>query len=58
MTTNAGSGHNGGSLSAAEILVTLYLGRYRDGTRIINQTPLDPNWLDRTRVILSEAHIY
>ncbi|MFH1776245.1 MAG: transketolase C-terminal domain-containing protein [Candidatus Omnitrophota bacterium] len=57
MINIAGSGHPGGSLSAAEILVTLYLGRYSDGTRIMNHTPNDPRWPDRDRLVISEGHI-
>ncbi|MDR2108713.1 MAG: transketolase [Coriobacteriales bacterium] len=46
----AGSGHPGGSLSAADILATLYFGdvlRY-DADR--------PDWPDRDRFILSKGH--
>src|SRR5919199_1616299 len=44
-----GSGHMGGSLSAAEIFVTLYLHvlRYRTD---------DPRWPDRDRFVLSKGH--
>src|SRR5918912_693420 len=44
-----GSGHMGGSLSAAELLVTLYFHtlRYRVD---------DPHWPDRDRFILSKGH--
>jgi transketolase len=44
-----GSGHMGGSLSAAEIFVTLYLHvlRYRTD---------DPKWPDRDRFVLSKGH--
>jgi len=50
MTTEAGSGHPSSSLSAVELLVTLYFGgflRYRPG---------EPGWPDRDRFILSKGH--
>jgi transketolase len=49
MTGKAGSGHPGGSLSAVEILTTLYF-------RVLRHKPLDPQWLDRDRFILSKGH--
>src|SRR5579862_9298798 len=45
----AGSGHPGGSLSAVEIVVTLYF----DVMRI---DPANPKWPDRDRFILSKGH--
>src|SRR5437762_4206846 len=45
----AKSGHPGGSLSAVEILVTLYF----DHLRI---DPKNPKWADRDRFILSNGH--
>lgn len=49
MTHAAGSGHPGGSLSAVEILVSLYFGQMRlDPAR-----PDDPN---RDRFLLSKGH--
>ncbi len=49
MTHAAGSGHPGGSLSAVEILVSLYFGQMRlDPAR-----PDDPNW---DRFLLSKGH--
>ncbi|UCD14944.1 MAG: tetratricopeptide repeat protein, partial [Candidatus Omnitrophota bacterium] len=57
MTATAGSGHPGGSVSAAEIYVTLSLGRYADGTKIANRTPQDHRWHDRDRIVVSEGHI-
>ena len=48
-TTEAGSGHPGGSLSAADILVILYW-------RILRHDPKNPGWPDRDRFILSKGH--
>lgn len=45
----AGSGHPGGSLSAVEILVTLYFYRMK-------HDPKNPSWEDRDRFILSKGH--
>ena len=50
MITRAGSGHPGGSLSATDIVATLYFGdvlRYRADR---------PNWPERDRFILSKGH--
>jgi transketolase len=49
MIHTAGSGHSGGSLSAIEILWTLY-------ARILRLRPDDPHWEDRDRFILSKGH--
>lgn len=49
MTTAAGSGHPGGSLSAADLLATLYF-------RIMNVDPQDPYKEDRDRFVLSKGH--
>lgn len=49
MIANAGSGHPGGSLSAVEILTTLYF-------RILQHDPANPHWPDRDRFILSKGH--
>jgi len=49
MTTAAGSGHPGGSLSCADILAALY-------GRILRHDPANPNWPDRDRFILSKGH--
>lgn len=49
MTGKAGSGHPGGSLSAVEILTTLYF-------RVLRHKPHDPQWPDRDRFILSKGH--
>ncbi len=49
MIFHAGSGHIGGSLSAAEILVSLYYGTMR-------VDPTNPTWPERDRFILSKGH--
>jgi transketolase len=49
MLYRAGSGHTGGSLSAADILVALFFGHMR-------RDPSDACWLDRDRFILSKGH--
>jgi transketolase len=49
MIGKAGSGHPGGSLSAVEIITTLYW-------KIMRHKPADPNWKDRDRFILSKGH--
>ncbi len=45
----AKSGHPGGSLSAVEILVTLYYD-------VMRHDPRNPSWPDRDRFILSKGH--
>ena len=50
MTTNAGSGHVGGSFSLAEITACLYFGE------ILKIAPENPDWEDRDRLILSKGH--
>jgi len=49
MIGKAGSGHPGGSLSAVEILVTLYF-------KILRHDPQNPCWPERDRFILSKGH--
>ena len=49
MICRAGSGHPGGSLSAADILAALYF-------RVLRIDPARPNWEDRDRFILSKGH--
>ena len=49
MTTEAGSGHPGGSLSSADIVVVLYFYK-------MNHNPKKPDWPDRDRFILSKGH--
>ena len=48
-TTVAGSGHPGGSLSAADLMTALFF-------RVMNHNPQDPQWADRDRFILSKGH--
>ena len=49
MIATAGSGHPGGSLSAADIITTLYF-------KIMRHDPQNPQWPDRDRFILSKGH--
>ncbi len=49
MTAAAKSGHPGGSLSAVEILVTLFWD-------VLRHDPANPAWPDRDRIILSKGH--
>jgi transketolase len=49
MTATAGSGHPGGSLSAADIVTALYF-------KIMRHDPRNPRWEDRDRFILSKGH--
>lgn len=49
MTGLAESGHPGGSLSAVEILTTLYFA-------VMNYDPQNPKLLERDRLILSKGH--
>lgn len=51
MVSKAGSGHPGGSLSAAELMVGLYFGD------IIKVDPQNPDWNGRDRFILSKGHV-
>ncbi len=46
----AGSGHPGGSLSAVEIMLSLY-------GYVLNHKPADPLWDGRDRVIISKGHV-
>jgi len=50
MITAAGSGHPGGSLSATDIMATLYFGD------VLNYRAEDPTWEQRDRFILSKGH--
>lgn len=50
MIAEAGSGHPGGSLSAADIVATLYFGG------VLRHEPTDPSWPARDRFILSKGH--
>jgi transketolase len=49
MITAAKSGHPGGSLSAVEILTTLFFD-------VLRHDPANPKWPDRDRFILSKGH--
>jgi transketolase len=49
MVGKAGSGHPGGSLSAVEIVTALYF-------KMMRHKPLDPQWPDRDRFVLSKGH--
>lgn len=49
MLTEAGSGHTGGSLSAADIVTALYFYKLR-------HRPDDPLWRERDRFVLSKGH--
>lgn len=49
MTATAGSGHPGGSLSAADIVTALYF-------RIMRHNPQNAQWANRDRFILSKGH--
>ena len=49
MLTESGSGHTGGSLSAADIVTALYFYKLR-------HRPQDPAWRERDRFILSKGH--
>jgi len=49
MTGKAGSGHPGGSLSAADIVTALYF-------HVMRLDPKNPGWKDRDRFVLSKGH--
>lgn len=49
MLTESGSGHPGGSLSAADIVTTLFFNE-------LNIDPKNPRWEDRDRFVLSKGH--
>lgn len=49
MLTLAGSGHTGGSLSAADVVTALYFSKMR-------YKPDNPGWVERDRFILSKGH--
>lgn len=49
MIHEAGSGHPGGSLSAADIMTALYF-------HTLNLDPQNPKWEDRDRFVLSKGH--
>ena len=49
MLTEAGSGHPGGTLSAADMIAALYFYKLR-------LRPEEPDWPDRDRFVLSKGH--
>ena len=49
MLTRSGSGHTGGSLSAADVAVAIYFSKMKFN-------PNDPKWKERDRFILSKGH--
>ena len=49
MTANAGSGHPGGSLSAVELVASVFYNHMRID-------PKNPHWADRDRFVLSKGH--
>lgn len=49
MIYEGGSGHPGGSLSAIDIITTLFFSE-------MNVRPQDPEWVDRDRFVLSKGH--
>jgi transketolase len=49
MVYEAGSGHPGGSLSATDVLVTLYF-------KVMKHRSDDPKWPERDRFVLSKGH--
>jgi transketolase len=49
MIATAGSGHPGGSLSAADIVTALYF-------KVMRHNPKDPRWPERDRFVLSKGH--
>ncbi len=49
MIHQAGSGHPGGSLSAADVVTALYFN-------VMNIDPENPRWEDRDRFVLSKGH--
>lgn len=50
ITTAAGSGHPGGSLSEIDMLVCLYFGG------VLRYRPDEPEWPERDRFVLSKGH--
>lgn len=49
MVYRAGSGHIGGSLSAADVVTALYFS-------VLRVDPMRPDWPDRDRFVLSKGH--
>ena len=50
MTSRAGSGHPGGSLSSAELMTALYFG-------VMKHDPKNPAWDERDKFVLSKGHV-
>jgi transketolase len=50
MIATAGSGHPGGSLSAADIVTALYF-------KVMRHNPKNTQWPDRDRFVLSKGHV-
>ena len=48
-TSNAGSGHPGGSFSMAEIMGCIFF-------KYLKYDPKNPNWEDRDKLVLSKGH--
>jgi len=51
MTTAAGSGHPGGSLSSADMITALFFGD------VLSYDAKNPKWADRDRFVLSKGHV-
>ncbi len=51
MLLKAGSGHSAGSLGMADVFTTLYF------SGAVKHNPKKPNWPERDRIVLSNAHI-
>lgn len=51
MLLKAGSGHSAGSLGMADVFTALYF------SGVIKHNPKRPNWPERDRVVISNAHI-
>ena len=49
MIATSGSGHPGGSLSAADIITALYFNKMKHKSD-------EPEWPDRDRLVLSKGH--
>ncbi|MDR0778823.1 MAG: transketolase [Methanomassiliicoccaceae archaeon] len=50
MTSEAGSGHPGGSLSSADLFAVLYF-------HVLRHDPKDPEWEGRDKFVLSKGHV-
>ncbi|MBU2564446.1 transketolase [Patescibacteria group bacterium] len=51
MLEKAGSGHSAGSLGMADVFTALYF------SGVVKHNPKKPNWSERDRIVLSNAHI-